>query len=417
MIPPLPYANVVLITLDCVRPDFLGCYGCQSVTTNTLDRIAHRGIVCEQAITQAPNTWVAHAGILTGRYPPSHGLRSPYDRLDPSMSSIASILSAYGYRTAGFPGNDLVGSRAGFHCGFDLFFEQYRADGTECSSCCQITANYRNMWDDVLEAFRDWVDQASQPFFAWFHYFDTHHLPRCDVPDFYRFSSEAQWQFYEGKISYADQRCIQAIVDELLRIGAYDRTLIAILGDHGEELLPGAPPSHNGSLCDAVLRVPMILGAENLPWKGLRIPSQVRTVDLLPTLLLLVLGQEPFTREELTRTLSGHPLPLPGLESFRTTYPCVSPHLAYAENEPLGALCVRTETWKFIAGPMGEALYHLASDPAEIKNVCDRYPSTAAYFKHELTELLAQLPLAKRIPASTEYTETYKLLQSMGYVG
>ena len=72
--PAFPLTNLVLITLDCVRPDFLGCYGCQDVQTPALDRMGSRGVVFEQAITQAPNTWVSHAGLLTGLYPPLHGL-------------------------------------------------------------------------------------------------------------------------------------------------------------------------------------------------------------------------------------------------------------------------------------------------------------------------------------------------------
>ena len=123
--PPFPLRNLVLITLDCVRPDFLGCYGCQDVHTPSLDRMAARGVVFEQAITQAPNTWVSHAGILTGCYPPQHGLRTPYDCMVPGIPTLASILSSAGYRTAGFPGNDLAGSRMGFGAGFDLFFDGY----------------------------------------------------------------------------------------------------------------------------------------------------------------------------------------------------------------------------------------------------------------------------------------------------
>ena len=83
--PTFPFRNIVLITLDCVRPDFLGCYGCQDVETPTLDRLAAGGVVFEQAVTQAPNTWVSHAGLFTGLYPPLHGLRTPYDRIDPEV--------------------------------------------------------------------------------------------------------------------------------------------------------------------------------------------------------------------------------------------------------------------------------------------------------------------------------------------
>ena len=125
--------DLVIITLDCVRPDFLGCYGCQRVRTPTLDRLAAKGAVFELALSQAPNTWVSHAGIMTGLYPPRHGLRSPYDQLSPAVTTLASLLADHGYCSAGFPGNDLVGSRAGFHRGFDLYFEQYRLSSGDSS--------------------------------------------------------------------------------------------------------------------------------------------------------------------------------------------------------------------------------------------------------------------------------------------
>ena len=94
--------NIVLISLDCVRPDFLGCYGCGAVRTPHLDRMAARGVVFDQAVSQAPNTWVSHAGILTGCYPPLHGLRSAYDGILEEVPTLAEILKGCGYATAGF---------------------------------------------------------------------------------------------------------------------------------------------------------------------------------------------------------------------------------------------------------------------------------------------------------------------------
>lgn len=416
MQPIIPSWNIVLITLDCVRPDFLGCYGCQSVNTKTIDRLASHGVVCEQAISQAPNTWVSHAGILTGLYPPSHALRGPYDRMDPSIPTLAFVLSCHGYATAGFPGNDLVGSRAGFHKGFDLFFEHYQDCGAEIASANGITANCRNRWDDVVEASREWLHRAEQPFFVWFHYFDTHHLPYCDIPDFYRFGSQDQWQFYEGKISYADQRCIGFLVELLVETGLYDKTLIVVVADHGEELWPGTAPAHNGALSDAVLRVPLILFAEGLPWKGVRILPQVRTIDLVPTILSLVLGEKHLSCRGSELTFSGCPLPLPGWEAAVWRQQDRYRHVAYAENEPLGMSCIRTDAWKLVTGPRGEALYHLPSDPEEIKNVVSRYPSTAEYLTRELEHLLATLPAGTRTPGTTDREETRKLLRALGYI-
>ncbi len=426
--------NLVIITLDCVRPDFLGCYGCQTVRTPTLDRMASRGAVFEVALSQAPNTWVSHAGIMTGLYPPCHGLRTPYDQLSPDVATLASFLSNHGYCSAGFPGNDLVGSRAGFHRGFDLFFEQYRAANADPSdspgkqqppaahtgpetlsaSPDRITANNRNPWEEVVKAADDWLSQQIDPVFMWFHYLDTHHLPECDLPDYYRFSRDPLWQYYEGKISYADERCVLAVLDLLHRHGRYDRTLVAVLSDHGEGLRPGMPPVHNDDLTEEVLRVPLILFDEALPCKGFRTPSLVRTADLFPTLAGLVCENTPEVAERL-EPLSGVTMPLPGV----TEAGLVSggrTDLAYAENKPLDQFCLRSSEWKYLTGPSGESLFHILSDPREQTNAVFRHPETAAYLKNELETIRSSRQSTKRVPVDREEEETRRLLRSLGYL-
>ncbi len=412
--PLLPFRNLVIITLDCVRPDFLGCYGSQHVRTPTLNRLASKGVVCDQVITQAPNTWVAHAGLFTGLYPPLHGLRSPYDRLDPELPTLASILAEQGFRSAAFPGNDLVGSRMGFQKGFDFFFEDYQLFETADAAPEALNANNRNKWEDVLKAAEEWLAGTTTPVFLWFHYLDTHHLPECDLPEYYRFSQDPLWQFYEGKISYADERCIRSILELLSRQGRYEDSLLVILSDHGETLLPGRPPFHNSDLSEAVIRVPLILFSEQIPWKGLRLPSLVRTVDLVPTLLNLRGDRAPASMDRQPAAFSGRRLPLPGRDEAGKTRK--DKEIAYAENEPMGSFCLRTEEWKYHATPVENMLFHLSADPQERHNVIDRHPSTAEYLKKELDTIRACRPREKRISADREEQETRRLLQAFGYI-
>lgn len=411
--------NIVFVTLDCVRPDFLGCYGCPSVQTPNLDRLAARGVVFEQAITQAPNTWVSHAGILTGLYPHLHGLRSPHDRLGPGVSTLASLLAEAGYRTAGFPGNDLLGSRAGFGKGFDLYYEDFRlcraADPAPAVN--GVSANNRNRWEDVLRAAEAWLHAGPEPFFVWFHYLDTHHLPECDLPDYYRFGRDPQWQFYEGKISLADERCVGAVLEMFERHGSYERTLFFILSDHGEELVPGLPPFHNGALSDRVLRVPLIAYCSGMAGGGVRISQQVRTADLVPTVLekIGLLPEGAGNGGGAVPGFSGFPLPLPGLLPAQLRL-ARARDIAYAENEPLGLFCLRTEEWKYLVGPEGEMLFHLISDPAEQTNVFSRHPRTAEYFRREMEELGVRGPSPVRMRVDREEEETRRLLKSFGYI-
>jgi arylsulfatase A-like enzyme len=379
-----------------------------------LDRLAAKGVVFEQAITQAPNTWVSHAGILTGLYPPLHGLRTPHDRIGPEVPTLASVLAENGYPCAGFPGNDLVGSRMGFGTGFDLFFEQYFGTDDGGGRPGETNANIRNRWEDILDAAEGWLVRQGDRVFLWFHYLDTHHLPECDLPEYYRYSQDPSWQFYEGKISYADQGCIGAVMKLLLRSGRYEDTLLLVLSDHGEELIRGAAPVHNGRLTEAVLRVPLILFSEHNPWKGLRIPSLVRTSDIVPTLLDGLLDLPRTKGERTGNAFSGSPLPLPGLDR-RGGLEAVK-ELAYAENEPLGLSCVRSEQWKYVAGPTEETLFDVSLDPQEQGNVIDRHPNTAVYLKRELEEIRSLRLERERTPAEREEEETRRLLRAFGYL-
>ena len=412
---PLPFHTVVIITLDCVRPDFLGCYGSDRVRTPNIDSLASKGLVFEQAITQAPNTWVSHAGLFTGLYPPEHGLRSPYDRLHPDLPVLSTLLADYGFRSAAFPGNDLVGSRAGFQKGFDLFFEEYQMAEAPVPHPETVNANNRNRWEDVLSAAEDWLSQFNGPAFLWFHYLDTHHLPDCDIPEYFRLSQDPLWQFYEGKISYADERGVGAILSLLRRHGRYDNSLIAILSDHGETLLPGRPPFHNNDLGEAVLHVPLILSCEQIPWQGQRIARQVRTIDLVPTLVKLLELYTSGEEKALSGSFSGHLLPLPNPD-IKEELNKQGREFAYAENDPLGLACLRSPEWKYLALQDEEMLFHLSADPQERHNVIDLHPAAAEDLRKELRNIRCRSPRYHRLPADRDEQETRRLLRSLGYI-
>jgi arylsulfatase A-like enzyme len=376
--------------------------------------MASRGVVFEQAITQAPNTWVSHAGLLTGLYPPLHGLRTPYDRIDPAIPTLASFLEEQGYGCAGFPGNDLVGSRSGFGKGFDLYFEDYALADEGVDEQGRRTANNRNRWKDVLETAEGWLERQKSPVFLWFHYLDTHHLPEFDLPEYYRFSRDPLWQFYEGKISYADQCCVQAVLDLLVKCGRYEETLLVVLSDHGEELVPGKPPVHNGMLGESVLRVPLILFGEQIPWRGVRAPGLVRTADVVPTLV----GARPESTEagpeSKRQPFSGFPLPLPEQDAGGGY--AEKGEFAYAENEPLGLSCIRSLQWKYVTGPEGDQLFDLSVDPGELRNVIELHPSTAALLKEALEGIRSLRRQGERGATERDEEETRRLLRTLGYL-
>ena len=200
--------NLVMITLDCVRPDRLGCYGYGGVETPFINGLAADGVRFDQAVTHAPNTWVAHASLFTGHLPSRHGIRAASNVLSPGVITLAECLNDFGYRTAAFPGTSLIGKPQGFHRGFDLFDEPWSGQAPD-----HKTPSWRQNWPDVMRSAFDWIDRSKgSSFFLWLHYINTHHLSEYALPEYYRTRFSPAWQYYDGKISLADRECIGSLV-------------------------------------------------------------------------------------------------------------------------------------------------------------------------------------------------------------
>jgi arylsulfatase A-like enzyme len=303
----------------------------------------------------------------------------------------------------------------GFGRGFDLYFEEYTLGDEGGDEKAGTSANNRNRWEDVLDQAKGWLPRQKNPVFLWFHYLDTHHLPEYDLPEYFRYSRDPLWQFYEGKISYADQCCVRSILDLLIGNGRYEDALLIVLSDHGEELTHGMPPAHNGLLSESVLRVPLILFGEHTPWKGLRVPNLVRTADIVPTLVAGLLDPVPRASFEcIGDGFSGVPMPLPGLD--RGGWRDDGVELAYAENEPLGLSCARSEQWKYLKGPEEDLLFHVSSDPREERNVIDRHPRTVEYLREALAKIRSSRLQGEGVRAEREEEETRRLLRAFGYL-
>jgi arylsulfatase A-like enzyme len=302
----------------------------------------------------------------------------------------------------------------GFGKGFDLYYEEYALGEGGGAENGATSANNRNRWEDVLEQANGWLSGQKDPVFLWFHYLDTHHLPEYDLPEYFRFSRDPLWQFYEGKISYADQCCIRSVLDILLRNGRYEDTLLVVLSDHGEQLVRGMPPVHNGQLSEAVLRVPLVLAGEHIPWKGLRVPNLVRTADIVPTVVAGLLDLPKASPELMGDAFSGVPLPLPGLDV--RGWHSDGREIAYAENEPLGLSCLRSDPWKYVTGHEEDLLFHVYSDPREERNVIDRHPRTVEYLREGLAKIRSSGRHREGGRAEREEEETRRLLRGFGYL-
>lgn len=304
--------NLVLITLDTLRADHLDLYGYERETAPNLRAFAAGGAVFETAISQAPMTQLAMASLLTGLWPWSHAgatqrpAGAPY--LRSGFATLAERLGAGGYATAGFVANAGLRAGEGYAQGFQVWDES--PSTTEPGAI-----------ETVLRPALSWLATAREPFFLWVHAMDPHHpyaspgtAPWEDAsdPDFARLHAEwsarspeeqTQWLMAVGRESAIDARELAYLIGrydadirsvdaglaplfEALRArGADDSdTLVVITSDHGEEFFDHGRMLHSHTLLDELLHVPLIVRGPGVP-AALRIPAQVRTIDVAATLL------------------------------------------------------------------------------------------------------------------------------------
>lgn len=370
--------NFFLITLDCVRADRLGCYGYPGVETLNIDELASSGILFEQVVSHAPNTWVSHASVFTGCFPPFHGLRGPDHRLAEDVVTMAEWFSAHGWSTAGFPGTNLVGRAQGLDRGFHYFDDNWVEEGAARGE----KVLWRGNWKNALIRLEDWMERTPGPFFVWLHYVDTHHLPEINLPEYYRTRFSSKWQFYDGKISYADSQCVGHVMALMERSGISDRTAVVVFADHGEELQEEDRPIHDGGLGEGVMRVPLVM---RLPgsWAtgGKRISTLVCLADIFPTLCDLAGISSP-------QGINGVSLKEAVEDTAR-----VSSRTVYMENLPKGFIGARSKEWKLVLKVSGGGegvdkasivgLYHLPTDPREQRDLSGLYPAVVEWLMEE----------------------------------
>lgn len=355
--PPIP--DVYLITIDTLRADHVGCYGYKQVETPALDALAADGIRFTQAFTHSPITNTSHITILTGLVPSVHGVTDFGVPLPPRHLTAAELLKPHGYQTAAFIGAVILDSNSlapGLDRGFD-FYDNF-----------PVKAESKERWGrverrgmEVVEHAEAWFDKhRAGPHFVWVHLYDPHDPYEPPPP----FAEKYKDHLYDGEIAYADSAVARWIA-YLKKAGVYDKAIIVVTGDHGEGLGEHGEETHGLFLYDSTLHVPLIL---KMPLKmagaaprGTVIDAEVRTTDILPTILSAagVAAPAELNGESLLSLMNGEASS--SRELFgETDYPL---RWGWA---PLRAL--RTETSKLIEAPRPE-LYDLQGDPKELKNL------------------------------------------------
>ena len=434
--PPRP--NLVVVTLDTVRADRLGAYGHATAATPRLDRLAREGALVERAQAVAPLTLPAHASLFTALYPPAHGVRDNADFILPaSATTLAEVLAARGYRTAAVVGAAVLARTQGLAQGFASYDEPgaeppRAAQGAappKAAAASPATATLRPIVErrasEVTDRALAALDRlAPGPFFLWVHYFDAHAAYEPPEPYRTRFKSAP----YDGEIAYVDAQ-IGRLLDALAAKGLGGRTLVAVVGDHGEGLGEHGESTHGVFLYETTLAVPLILRMPGRVAAGARVAGPVSQVDFAPTLLEL-LGAPPLPLAQgmsIAKALAGgasaagpaaataRAAAVPAAADPGAPRPLYSETL-YAERAygwaPLFAL--RLGASKLIDAPRPE-LFELANDPREQKNLAAGQPALLTERQAELARLREAIGGADPAAESPADAERRAQLEALGY--
>jgi len=385
--------DIFLITIDTLRADHVHCYGYEKIQTPALDALARDGIRFANAFTPSPITNTSHASILTGLLPGSHGVTDFAVPLSAAHPTVAELLKKQSYHTAAFIGAVILDSRTlapGFGRGFD-YYDNFPEHPQTKSRFGRVER--RGM--DVVQHAEAWL--AKNPagaHFVWVHLYDPHDPYEPPAP----YSQTYKDRLYDGEIAYADS-ALAHFIEYLKHSGRYRNAVIVVVGDHGEGLGEHNEDTHGIFLYDSTTHVPLIVKLPAAVHAGTAVSAQVRTVDVVPTLLELAGAPILEKRDGESLTPYFAATDEPSRPAFgETDYPL---RFGWA---PLRS--VRSEGFKFIEAPRPE-LYDLKLDAGELHNHYDSedaHIKTARSLLAEVRTREAQAQGSSGIPAASADT-------------
>jgi arylsulfatase A-like enzyme len=464
--------NLVIITIDTLRADYLGSYGNTTINTPAIDGLAGQGVLFENVIAPMPLTNPSHTSIMTGLYPASHGVLS--NKPIPMASHVLSlpeILSRFGYKTAafvsGYPlGKEIAALRDDFEVYEDDLSLHPKIPAAVHKSTLtrniktllrgelgtsRLASGFSRKAEQTMNAVADWLDLNSQSrFLLWVHLYDPHEIYNPPAPYDRMYDPDyvgpvtGRWEalsleerelllanpddvehmkaLYAGEVSYVDEQ-VGWLLAQLERHGLTDQTLVVFTADHGECLTEhNIYFGHSACLADAALKVPMIVRFPDGRGSDTRITGLMELTDIFPTLLEYL--EMPVPDGLDGRSVMGS---LGGDEPHDTDERVAIS--AIFEGEVAGgkrAIAVRTQDYKYIWNsafwadmiliPESEEFYDLASDPQETQNLYSHSDETAASYRKiadKYRDEWSALRSAKKVEISEQEMEA---LRALGYI-
>jgi len=390
--------NVLLIIIDTLRADRVG-YSGYDIETPHIDFLALKGAKFLNTVCQYPMTLPSHASILTSTFPQYHGIKNNGNYyLEERFTTLAEILKEKGFATSAFIGAVVLESKFGLAQGFDHYDDTFR------------TPDYlkeietQNLAQDVFQSAHSWFDRNYQEkFFMWVHFYDPH-APYTPPSPYKEKYSDA----YDGEVAYTDVY-VGRLIEMLKEKNVYEKTLIVLTGDHGEGLNEHDEITHGFFLYDTTLKVPLVFHCPGIVPKGRAVEEQVRTVDIMPTILDILDIEIPAWLQGESLVPMDEKKHSEGFDSYAETY---FPFLSSGWS-PLKA--VRTERYKFIQAPKPE-LYDLVDDPHELKNIVKRKAKIAKEMGDRLEELERVFSSEETPPKKALSFKEREKLRSLGYI-
>jgi arylsulfatase A-like enzyme/tetratricopeptide (TPR) repeat protein len=377
--------------------------------TPNLDALAREGVLFAQAASTAPLTQPAHSSMMTGMYPTYHGVRiNGNTALSQEHKTIAEALSEKGYETGAFIGAFVLDGRWGLNQGFQVYDDRFDLEKHKHLDLGSV----QRPANQVVDAALAWLEGRKQgPFLAWIHLYDPHTPYQPPEPFLSEYGPRGMAALYDGEIAFTDQQ-VGRVVSWLQANGLEKKTVVVIMGDHGEGLGSHGEGTHGYFVYDYAMHVPFLVATPFAELRGVRVDSQVSAVDVYPTVLALT-GIDPAPRVHGRSLL---PVMLdPKTETAAYAYgESMTPSLQFGWS-PLHYL--RSSRYKLIKAPRPE-LYDLSADPEETTNVFAGHPEVARDLMEKLDRLVDETSRgAPTAEAANLDKETLERLSALGYIG
>ncbi len=434
--------NLVLITLDTLRADHLGCYGYIRARTPNIDGFANEALRYQCAYSVINTTLASHAAMMTGRYPQGLGIPRNSFPLARDIPTLAELLRDEGYTTAAFVSASSLHSSMGLARGFETYDEDF--------GILHLNQEQRRAESTTTAAGR-WLGEngAGKPFFLWVHYFDPHY-PYAPPPPFdtiygsdYQGPADGSMEYlatlrlpqarptpedlqqmvdlYDGEIAYLDH-WLGKLIERLEAPGIGERTLVVITADHGEQLLECEVLFNHGLyLYQPSVAVPLLIRFPEPLKVTPAAASTVQTLDILPTMLAAAgVTSPPDSGGRSLIPLPGCREPAAGQEGPRPAFAEASRPWHVERGHPdeyqnlRKAAMVVSYPWKLVETPYLHQveLYNLDQDPGERNNVAGGNPELAA----DLRRLISGWRDGAQDGSARPDDENLRRLEALGYV-